>query len=298
MRQNAPSIMGLSIFIIVLLMSFSASATENNAESKAGAKYSDGYKAYQSTYFQEAIRYFEASYKLMPHTKTAYYLSRCFYDLYRPKEAREYAKHVLSDMPILGVTYRKNARKIVLWAQKVEDQSKLSIEFNVNADVAAPPRPELSLDPETDINPPLLPSFPKTLTPKKGLSQNNRCLDVAGGINKNKINVQLYDCNSSSAQKWKLTKQKEVRNINGKCLDVSGGVNKNATNVQIYTCNGSRSQKWIFTKMGELKNVMGRCLDISGGKNLNRLNVQIYACNGTVAQKWKLMKNRSILNNR
>lgn len=73
------------------------------------------------------------------------------------------------------------------------------------------------------------------------------CLDVAGAINTNRTNIQVYKCNSTVAQQWKFTSKNEIRNKMGKCLEVSGGVNKIGTNIQLYDCNSTRSQFWKTT---------------------------------------------------
>jgi hypothetical protein len=113
-----------------------------------------------------------------------------------------------------------------------------------------------------------------------------RCLDVAGGVNANRTNVQLFDCNGSKSQQWTSAVGGWLKNTMGRCLDVAGGVNANRTNVQLFDCNGSKSQKWTFTSSGEIRNVMGRCLEVAGGVNANRTNVQLFDCNGTKSQQW------------
>ncbi len=113
-----------------------------------------------------------------------------------------------------------------------------------------------------------------------------RCLDIAGGINRNKTNIQIYACNGSKSQKWRWTKRQEIKNIMGLCLDVSGGVNADHTNIQLYQCNGSKSQQWRIISNKRIQNVMGRCLDIVNGIDANRTNVQLYHCKNVDAQQW------------
>jgi hypothetical protein len=119
------------------------------------------------------------------------------------------------------------------------------------------------------------------------------CLDVAGGVNTNRTNVQIFDCNGTASQQWSLTSGNEIRNIMGRCLDVAGGVNANRTNVQLFDCNGTISQQWFLTARNEIRNVLGRCLDVAGGVNANRTNVQIFDCNSTVSQRWTLIGSTS-----
>ncbi|MHA1547031.1 MAG: RICIN domain-containing protein [Alphaproteobacteria bacterium] len=115
-----------------------------------------------------------------------------------------------------------------------------------------------------------------------------RCLEVAGGVNANRTNVQLFDCNGSKSQQWNyVTSNKTIRdNIGGRCLDVARGVNANRTNVRMYDCNGTKSKHCTFTNRKEFRKAMGRCLEIAGGVNANRTNVQIFDCNRTKSQQW------------
>jgi len=131
-------------------------------------------------------------------------------------------------------------------------------------------------------------TIPGTANFKKIRNVLGRCLEVAGGVNANRTNVQLFDCNGSKSQKWNyVSSNKSIRdNIGGRCLDVARGINANRTNVRMYTCNGTNSQQWTFTKRKEIRNAMGRCLEIAGGVNANRTNVQIFDCNRSKSQQW------------
>ncbi len=115
-----------------------------------------------------------------------------------------------------------------------------------------------------------------------------RCLDVAGGVNANGTNVQIFDCNGSRSQQWQYKRSTgEIRsNTGGRCLDVAGGVNANGTNVQIFTCNRTKSQRWILARRKQIRNTMGRCLNVLGGVNANGWNVQIRDCSTKKGQQW------------
>lgn len=115
-----------------------------------------------------------------------------------------------------------------------------------------------------------------------------RCLDVAGAVNANGNNVQIWDCNGTVAQVWTFSPGGQIRNAMGRCLDVAGAVNATGTNVQIWDCNGSVAQIWNLTPGGAIRNTMGRCLDVAGAANANGVNVQIWDCNGTTAQIWTI----------
>ena len=121
-------------------------------------------------------------------------------------------------------------------------------------------------------------------------------LDVAGGSKAKGANVQTYSYNGTSAQKWRVTYDKDgfytFKNIgSGKVLDVSGGKAWYGNNVQQYGSNRTKAQKWI------LENHSGRytihsaidpmfSLDVLGGHASNGSNVQIYVDNGTQAQRF------------
>ncbi len=75
-------------------------------------------------------------------------------------------------------------------------------------------------------------------------SNTRYLLDVKGGSFDNGANVQLYNNNASSDQRWKITQDQNgyltFQNIkSGKVLDVYGGRAVSSTNVQQYTSNHS-----------------------------------------------------------
>ena len=71
-----------------------------------------------------------------------------------------------------------------------------------------------------------------------------RCLDVAGAVNAQGTNVQIWDCNGTVAQVWTFFPGGRIQNVMGRCLDVAGAVNAQGTNVQIWDCNGTVAQIW------------------------------------------------------
>ena len=118
-------------------------------------------------------------------------------------------------------------------------------------------------------------------------SVRGRCLDVAGGVNRNETNVQIYQCNNSKSQKWNWNEKKQIVNAMGRCLDVSGVDITNNSNVEIYKCNDSLTQKWEMLPRGRIQNLSGFCLDVVNNLNVNKTNVQLFKCKErTDAQKW------------
>ena len=122
-----------------------------------------------------------------------------------------------------------------------------------------------------------------------------KLLDVSAGSHSNGADVQLYACNNTNAQRWRVTHDASgyvtLTNVrSGKVLDVAGGVAVNAQNVQQYAANGSDAQKWVaikgpsgsYTLKSKLNN--GMVLDVARGSYASGTNVQIFEGNGSAAQ--------------
>ncbi|MGW7052657.1 RICIN domain-containing protein [Streptomyces sp. NPDC054887] len=117
------------------------------------------------------------------------------------------------------------------------------------------------------------------------------CLDVGGASKEDAARVQIWDCNGSLGQTWKITPEGTMVNPNsGKCLDVANGGTTNGSKIQIYTCNGTGAQQWHYdqpTPAAFTNSGSGKCLDVPYSNFTNGVQVQIHECNGTDAQIWK-----------
>ena len=116
-------------------------------------------------------------------------------------------------------------------------------------------------------------------------------------------NIQCWECNTSSAQKWVLTRQAMISNGTyritnaanpGYRLDINGVHMEDETNVHLWSAHDGDSQKFKFQADGEgyftITNVAtGKVLDAKGGGLTAGTNVQQYTSNGTDAQKWALL---------
>ena len=124
-------------------------------------------------------------------------------------------------------------------------------------------------------------------------------LDVTGGSASNGANVQIYQSNTTAAQRWRVSHDDDgyltITNVkSGKVLDVSAGSTSLGTNVQQYAACGDANyaQKWIAVPNGDgsvrlLSAVwQQRALDVAGGSLNSQTNVQLYASNGTAAQRF------------
>lgn len=125
---------------------------------------------------------------------------------------------------------------------------------------------------------------------------NNKVLDIANGTIAQNTNVQIYDINSSLAQKWYIKYQnngyyKMISNKNENyCLEVENS----GTNVQIATCNGNNNQNWIIKKTYDnnyyIINENGFYLDLYLTSLVNGTNIGTFEGNGTKAQKFNFIK--------
>ncbi len=117
----------------------------------------------------------------------------------------------------------------------------------------------------------------------------DKCLDNAGNKAVIRNKIQLYNCNGTSAQQWKLTDNGTIVNSNGFCLDVKGAGKEAKTIVQLYTCNGTVAQKWQLNANGSIVNPnSGLCLDDKYAGTANGTQIWMWPCNNTAAQKWTI----------
>lgn len=82
--------------------------------------------------------------------------------------------------------------------------------------------------------------------------QSGKCLDVEGGSTNNGARVQLWDCNSTGAQKWGLydnfwtSSLTFINERSGKCLDVSAWDRNNGAWIHQWDCTWKNNQKWYW----------------------------------------------------
>ncbi|WP_215448220.1 non-reducing end alpha-L-arabinofuranosidase family hydrolase [Streptomyces sp. ATCC 21386] len=116
---------------------------------------------------------------------------------------------------------------------------------------------------------------------------SNRCLDVPGASQTDGTNVQIWDCNGGTNQRWTLTDNNQLTVYGNKCLDVPNHATTAGTRPVIWSCNGGANQQWRANADGTIVAVeSGLCLDVSGGASANSTAVQLWDCNGGNNQKW------------
>lgn len=132
-------------------------------------------------------------------------------------------------------------------------------------------------------------SAPDTVTASRSgriVGLAGRCLDVADGRAKNGTAVQIFECNSSPAQKWSVYKDGTLRAMN-KCLqavDVGAG----RPRLQINTCNGRASQQWVVSSGVIVNPASAGCLDVQGSNTTARTPVITANCGPRPGQTWWL----------
>jgi predicted alpha-1,2-mannosidase len=114
-----------------------------------------------------------------------------------------------------------------------------------------------------------------------------KCADVANSGTGNGTHVQLYDCNSTGAQRWYAAPDGTLQ-AQGGCLDVSDSGTTNGTHVQLWQCNHTGAQQWQATGGTLVNPQSGRCLDDPNSTTTNGTQLQIYDCNNSAAQRWTL----------
>lgn len=127
----------------------------------------------------------------------------------------------------------------------------------------------------------------------------NKVIDVSENNQNNGANVQIYDSNGSSAQKFNIHKNESgdytiTNSYSHKSLDVAGGNSRSGANVQMYDANGTAAQRWKIKSIRDgffiIENcISGKVLDVAGGSRRNGANLQVYSPNGTCAQLFKLI---------
>ncbi|MEU8271090.1 ricin-type beta-trefoil lectin domain protein [Sphaerisporangium sp. NPDC049002] len=116
---------------------------------------------------------------------------------------------------------------------------------------------------------------------------SGRCVDVTGASQTNGTQVQIWDCNGQTNQRWTLTSAGELRVYGGKCLDLTGAGTADGTQVQIWDCNGQTNQQWRFNTDGSITAVgANKCLDAPNYSTANGVKLQIWSCSGAANQRW------------
>ena len=130
---------------------------------------------------------------------------------------------------------------------------------------------------------------------------NNKVLDLKSSGIYNGNNIQLYDRNNTSAQKWNIQKDENGFYVltsylnNNYAIDLTSSKVKNSSNIQLFSLNNTNAQKWIIEEKDgyvSFKSSLNHdyAIDIQSSNMSNGTNIQLYKFNGTKAQLFKLEK--------
>ena len=76
-------------------------------------------------------------------------------------------------------------------------------------------------------------------------SQNDKCMDVAGGSTANLAAIQLYTCNGTGAQQFVLNGAGDLVNPQAnRCVDIDGWNANDGARLILWDCVGGANQKW------------------------------------------------------
>ncbi|WP_089101568.1 ricin-type beta-trefoil lectin domain protein [Streptomyces hyaluromycini] len=124
---------------------------------------------------------------------------------------------------------------------------------------------------------------------------DGKCLDLQSASTADKTPLQIYTCNGTKAQNFRLDTQTGALTVLGKCVMPTGGATTDSTPVTLAPCTGKADQKWTVTA-GTLKySGSSKCLDIPGANSADGTDLQITACNGNTAQQWAFSDQTSYL---
>lgn len=133
----------------------------------------------------------------------------------------------------------------------------------------------------------------------KGNSERN--LDLAGGVDKDGTNIQLWETNGEWPQDWKIaydanTDTYTIASVGagGRLLDLSGAKTTLGTNIQLWSNTKACAQRWRIQKTEDgYYNFLSDChseraIDLVDGKTNNGNNIRLWELNGADAQKWAI----------
>ena len=127
-----------------------------------------------------------------------------------------------------------------------------------------------------------------------------KVLDVEGGGSSNGTNVQVYERNNSSAQKFVFEPTELVKTATyvfhsganyGQVIDLNNASTQDGATVTVWTSNNGGNQKWNLSGNGDgtyrISNAAnGKVLDVSGGTVSDGARVVQYSWHNGLNQKW------------
>lgn len=141
------------------------------------------------------------------------------------------------------------------------------------------------------------PPSPPTPTPPSSLvsissRKSGKCLDLAGGEEKNGAILQVWSCqhtNPDANQRWSRRGNEIVHHSSrgGElCVDMTDNNPTDGNHLQVWSCGGTPQQQWV--QSGDKFRVGNACMDLRDGKMSDGAKVQVWNCNSPTPenQQW------------
>lgn len=111
------------------------------------------------------------------------------------------------------------------------------------------------------------------------------CLDVTKGNFRPGTALQVFDCNGTDSQRFRVGRGGEIR-VRDLCLDVERGDPRDGARVVLWSCSGAPSQSWT-TRGGQIVSQLGgKCLDVVDGRVRQGQPAMVWQCNRSPSQRW------------
>lgn len=132
-------------------------------------------------------------------------------------------------------------------------------------------------------------------------SGRGKCIDIPAWNTNNGTQLELYDCNETTNQKFRYTSDGMIKSIIGnKCFDVSDGIGKLRRGasvwdapIQIWDCdNNNPNQKFTYDEKEKTFRWNTRasrrnmCIELPFGRTNNGTKLRLWECNFSDAQRF------------
>ncbi|GAA0813995.1 glycoside hydrolase family 16 protein [Spirilliplanes yamanashiensis] len=117
-------------------------------------------------------------------------------------------------------------------------------------------------------------------------AHSGRCIDIPGSNAADGAKLQIWNCNTTAAQRWTFHGDGTVRAM-GKCMDPAWAGTADGTEVNLVTCNGNPAQRFTLSGAGDLVNISAdKCVDVRNRQTSNGGKLHLWTCHGGSSQKW------------
>jgi hypothetical protein len=132
--------------------------------------------------------------------------------------------------------------------------------------------------------------------------QTHLCLDYGDASGTPGVQLQIWPCNGSAAERFTLPHSPAERagiltsGLSSRpCLDDKSGSTRNGTPVLASACRKTSAEDLVVEPDGTLR-LLGKCLDVKDSRRSDGTLVDLYRCNGTGAQQWEATTAGQVVN--